>query len=97
MELQSKKNAGLQQWININNDYVLPRSFLENCVIFIKRSKTTLIIHSVDNIDMCIVFDTEFMAMEALKNIGDLLNEEKLECKIDFTFNSDNTPDESSD
>ncbi len=76
------------QWINFNNDYLLPRTFIENRIIFIRRYKTTLHINNVDNIDMSMVFDTEKEAINGLTNLETLFHQQNITCQIDF-FNSD--------
>src|SRR5690349_19193542 len=56
------------QWINLNDDYVLPRSYVENCVVYIQRVGFTLYIKTIDmHDDLKLVLTSEAGAVEALK------------------------------
>jgi len=72
-------------WININNEYLLPRSFLENCVVYIQRSGSTLVIRTVeDQSDLTIVLPDVQSAIKTLMDITESFNRQTIQCNIDF-------------
>ena len=75
-------------WININNEYLFPKSFIENCVVFVQRSGSTLIIRTIEEYsDLTTVLSSEQAAIDAIRDICTILNEHELQCNIDFGGN----------
>ena len=72
-------------WVNINNEYLFPRSFLENCVVFVQRSGSTLIIRTTEDYnDLTTVLPSETAAINTIRDICGLLNDQDIACNIDF-------------
>ena len=81
-----------QAWVNINNEYLFPRSFIENCVVFVQRSGSTLIIRTIEDYnDLTTVLHSENEAIATIREIGDMLNNTDVTCNIDFNTHDDNT------
>jgi len=72
-------------WININDEYLLPRSFLENCVVFVQRSGSTVLIRTTEDYnDLTIVLPDKDAAVSIIKEINRLLNVHDIQCNIEF-------------
>ena len=77
-------------WININNDYLFPKSFLENCVVFVQRSGSTLIIRTTEDYnDLTTVLPSEAAAIKTMQEINAVLNEQEIQCNIEFSPSPD--------
>lgn len=75
----------VKNWININNEYILPRSFLENCVVYIQRSGSTLVIRTTEeHNDLTLVLQDAKSAVETMLHITALLETERITCNIEF-------------
>jgi hypothetical protein len=88
VETSSKENpffSGKMAWININNEYLFPRTFLENCVVFVQRSGSTLIIRTTEDYnDLTTVLPSEGAAISTIRDICSLLNDNDITCNIEF-------------
>jgi len=79
---ESKK----KDWININNEYLLPKSFVENCVIYVQRSGSTLILRTIEDYsDITTISPTEQRAVELLNEINSIFEEHLVKCNVDFS------------
>jgi hypothetical protein len=74
-----------QDWVNIGTRYILPRSFLENCIVLIERFADTVYIRTVEpHKDLTLNFTGEKEAVKQFTLLHELLNEQKITCNIDF-------------
>jgi len=79
----------ISAWVNFNDEYLFPKSFLEHCVMFVQRSGSTLIIRTTDEYnDLTSILPTETEAIAKMKNIHQVFTDESVICKIEFNENS---------
>lgn len=73
------------QWITINSEYILPRNFFEQCVVYIQRSGSTIVMRTVEGYeDLKMVFNSNEEARNYVGILHDEINRNEIVSKILF-------------
>lgn len=67
-------------WLNLFNTYVIPRTFIENCVLFAERTDKLVRLKLLnENLkDIEIIFESEEKAIEAMVELYETLNNQEI-------------------
>lgn len=79
------EGKGLQEWVNICNRYIVPRTFLENCVVFLERLGNSIVIRTTEAHDeMTLHYAGEQQAIAQFNQLHEMLIQQGISCNIDF-------------
>jgi hypothetical protein len=74
-----------KEWMNINTEYLLPRSFLENCLVYVQRSGSTILLRTIeDQNDLTLVFQTNEEASTYLGKLETMMNDEEIVSNVPY-------------
>jgi hypothetical protein len=72
-------------WINLEDRYLVPRTFLENCVIFIERNGTKVVLKTVDpHEDLILNMTNETEAISTFRRLYKIFINEEIQSNLAF-------------
>lgn len=84
-EISLSVSGDKDKWLNINDEFVLSRTFIENCVMYVVRDGSHITLRTTDEQNnLTILTSKESEAIKILKKIHKMLNEEEIDSCVDY-------------
>lgn len=78
--------SGKDLWVNLNDECVLPISYIENCIVFLERLNASIILRTIGmQNDITLAYDSKEDAILALRGISKMFNEMGIVSNIEYS------------